>query len=55
MTGFQIAGEMLGLEGIVTVRHMGSAIALEDSEVCAMPYASLAELAHEMPAMQHPA
>ncbi|MDZ7867142.1 helix-turn-helix domain-containing protein [Acidovorax sp.] len=52
VTGFQMAGEMLGLDGIVTERHMGSAVALEDSEVCAIPYARLAELSRELPVMQ---
>ncbi|CAN7608190.1 MULTISPECIES: helix-turn-helix domain-containing protein [unclassified Acidovorax] len=52
VTGFQMAGEMLGLDGIVTERHMGSAVALEDSEVCAIPYTRLAELSRELPAMQ---
>lgn len=52
VTGFQMAGEMLGLDGIVTERHMGNAVALEDSEVCAIPYARLAELSRELPAMQ---
>lgn len=52
VTGFQMAGEMLGLDGIVTERHMGSAVALEDSEVCAIPFTRLAELSRELPAMQ---
>ncbi len=52
VTGFQMAGEMLGLDGIVTERHMGNAVALEDSEVCAIPYARLAELSRELPAIQ---
>lgn len=52
VTGFQMAGEMLGLDGIVTERHMGNAVALEDSEVCAIPYARLAELSRELPVMQ---
>jgi CRP/FNR family transcriptional regulator, anaerobic regulatory protein len=38
ITGFQITGEFLGLEGIVTGKHTIDAIALEDSVVCAIPF-----------------
>ena len=37
MTGFQMAAELMGLDGIVNERHSCDAIALEDSEVCVMP------------------
>lgn len=40
VTGFQMAGEMLGLDGIGHFRHATSAIALEDSEVLAIPFAA---------------
>jgi CRP/FNR family transcriptional regulator len=39
--GFQMAGEVLGLDGIGTDRHTADAIALEDSEVCVIPYTRL--------------
>lgn len=52
VTGFQMAGEILGLSGIVTERHVGDAVALEDSEVCAIPYDRLAALSREFPTMQ---
>ncbi len=39
--GFQMAGELLGMDGIGTDRHTADAIALEDSEVCVIPYARL--------------
>ena len=38
VTGFQMAGELLGLDGISTEHHTCNAIALEDSEVCAIPF-----------------
>jgi CRP-like cAMP-binding protein len=37
VTGFQMTGELLGLDGISSETHTCNAIALEDSEVCAIP------------------
>jgi CRP/FNR family transcriptional regulator len=53
VTGFQMAGETLGLDGIVTERHHGDAVALEDTEVCAIHFAKLEALTREIPAVQH--
>jgi len=53
VTGFHISGEMLGLEAISTGRHGYGAIALEDSEVCAIPFAALEKMAAVVPALQH--
>jgi len=44
VTGFQMAGELLGLDGIGSERHACDAVALEDSQVCQIPYARLEEL-----------
>ena len=52
VTGFQMGGELLGLDGISTDRHPCDAIALEDSEVCVIPFARLEELSREAPALQ---
>jgi CRP/FNR family transcriptional regulator len=41
VTGFHMAGEILGLDGIGTGTHSADVIALEDSEVCVIPYARL--------------
>ncbi|GAB3652429.1 fumarate/nitrate reduction transcriptional regulator Fnr [Ramlibacter alkalitolerans] len=49
VTGFQIAGELLGLDGLASGKHASSAIALEDTEICAIPYAHLTELATVSP------
>jgi CRP/FNR family transcriptional regulator len=43
VTGFHMAGEVLGLDGIGTGCHTADLIALEDSEVCVIPYAHLEE------------
>ena len=52
ITGFQMSGEILGMEGIGQTRHKCSAIALEDSEVCEIPYSRLETLLSEMPSLQ---
>lgn len=52
VTGFQIAGEIVGLDGLSTNRHACDAIALEDAEVCVIPYSRLAELSQKIPALQ---
>jgi CRP/FNR family transcriptional regulator, anaerobic regulatory protein len=43
VTGFHMAGEVLGLDGIGTGSHTADVIALEDSEVCVIPYSHLEE------------
>jgi CRP/FNR family transcriptional regulator, anaerobic regulatory protein len=52
ITGFQMSGEILGMEGIGQTRHKCSAIALEDSEVCEIPYLRLETLLGEIPSLQ---
>lgn len=49
ITGFQMPGELLALDAIGTGRHPCSAVALEDSEVCEIPFAKLEELFGEVP------
>lgn len=53
VTGFQMAGEIIGLDGIVNEHHSCDAVALEDSEVCVMPFERIGELAREIDALQH--
>ena len=52
VTGFQMAGEILGMDGISTDRHVCNATALEDSEVCLMPYDQLEELSRHIKSLQ---
>ena len=52
VTGFQMAGEVVGLDGIVNDQHTCNAVALEDAEVCVMPFERLEELSREVNAMQ---
>jgi CRP/FNR family transcriptional regulator len=53
VTGFQMAGELLGLDGISHDRHNCDAIALEDSQVCVIPFAQLETLSRDFVALQH--
>jgi CRP/FNR family transcriptional regulator len=52
VTGFQMAGEVIGLDGIVNDQHTCNAVALEDAEVCVMPFDRLEELSREVTALQ---
>jgi CRP/FNR family transcriptional regulator len=52
VTGFQMAGELLGLDGISTDRHSCDAVALEDSQVCVIPYGQLEYLSREFTDLQ---
>lgn len=52
VTGFQMAGELIGLDGISAEIHTCNSIALEDAEVCAIPFAELESLAMKVPALQ---
>ena len=52
VTGFQMAGELLGLDGISVDRHSCDAVALEDSQVCLIPYSRLAEVERQVPELQ---
>ena len=53
VTGFQMAGEIIGLDGIVNDHHTCDAVALEDAEVCVMPFDRVGELSREIGALQH--
>jgi CRP/FNR family transcriptional regulator, anaerobic regulatory protein len=53
VTGFHMAGELMGLDGIGTERHTCDSVALEDSEVCVIPFERLEGLSREMEALQH--
>jgi CRP/FNR family transcriptional regulator len=52
VTGFQMAGELLGLDGISAERHTCDAIALEDSEVCVIGYSRLEEVSRDVAGLQ---
>ncbi len=52
VTGFQMAGEIIGMDGIVSDHHNCNAVALEDAEVCVMPFADVEDLSRELPGLQ---
>jgi CRP/FNR family transcriptional regulator len=52
ITGCHIAGEVVGLDGISNNRHACQAVALEDSEVCVLPFNQLDELARDLPLLR---
>ena len=51
VTGFQMAGEVIGLDGIVNDHHTCDAVALEDAEVCVMPFDRIEEISREVNAL----
>ena len=52
VTGFQMAGELMGIDGIGAERHTCDAVALEDSVVCVIPYTRLQALSQQFEALQ---
>ena len=52
VTGFSMSGEIVGLDGISNGRHACTTVALEDTEVCAIPYIRIDEIATEVPALR---
>ena len=53
VTGFQMTGEIIGLDGIVNDHHSCDAVALEDAEVCVMPFDQVEQLSREFTTLQH--
>jgi CRP/FNR family transcriptional regulator len=51
ITGFQMAGELLGMDAISAERHQCDAVALEDSEVCEIPFTRLEDLFGQVPTL----
>jgi CRP/FNR family transcriptional regulator len=47
-----MAGEILGLDGISTDRHVCNAVALEDSDVCMIPFDRLEDLSRKVEPLQ---
>lgn len=53
VTGFHMMGELLGLDAISTDAHTCDAVALEDSEVCEVPFTKLEEISRVIPSLMH--
>ena len=52
VTGFQMAGELLGLDGIGGEQHTCNAVALEDSDVCVIPFGKLEDASRAIEGLQ---
>lgn len=52
VTGFQMTGEIIGLDAISTDIHACEAVAMENSVVCELPYSKLEVLSREIPKLQ---
>jgi CRP/FNR family transcriptional regulator len=53
VVGYHIAGEILGSDGIDAGVHACEAVALEDTDVCALPFQKMEELACKYVSFQH--
>lgn len=53
VTGFYMPGELLGMDAISDDIHSCDAMALEDSELCEIPFTDLERLSRDIPALQH--
>ncbi len=53
VTGFHMLGDMLGLDGISSDVHSCTAIALEDSEACVMPFDRIEDYSRTLRSLQH--
>jgi CRP/FNR family transcriptional regulator len=52
VTGFQLTGDFLGLDGVGSGHHNCDAIALEESKVCIIPFHLLEAMCSEVKAVQ---
>jgi len=53
IAGYHMLGDVIGLDGIAGNHHGCEAVALEDTEVCVMPFGQLEELARAIVPLQH--
>lgn len=49
ITGFYLAGDFLGIDGIEHQKHMYSAMALETSSYCVLPFPEIGNLCQKIP------
>ena len=52
VTGFSMSGELIWMDGICSHAHSCDAVALEDSEVCEVPFTHVEELGQKIPSIQ---
>ena len=51
--GFHMPGDILGIDGIGGDRYECNAVALEDSDVCVIPFSRLEEISRDVRSLQH--
>ena len=47
VTGLHMPGDMLGMDGLASSRHVSDAIALDNTEICVVPYERLETLSQQ--------
>lgn len=52
VTGFYLPGEVIGMDGLATNVYSNSAVALETSAVCEIPFSQLEHLSIQLPNLQ---
>lgn len=52
VTGFYFPGEIFGMDGIGNNRYKSSAVALETSAVCEIPFGAMEDLSLKLPSLQ---
>jgi len=52
VAGYHMTGDIIGLDGIASGQHCGDAIALEDTELCVLPFTRLEDLARQVGSLQ---
>ena len=53
ISGFHLPGELIGFDAISSEKHVCGAVALDEGEICDIPFYKLEELFHEIPTLQH--
>src|SRR5690606_8899478 len=53
ITGFHLPGEVVGLDGMLEGKHVSTALAMEDSEVCVIRLSQIDQVASHLPSLQH--
>jgi len=52
VAGYHIPGEIIGTDGIATAHHVCAAVAVIETEICAIPFERLEALAQSIPGLQ---
>ena len=53
VTGFPMAGDLVGMDAMGSDTHTENVVALDTGEACILPYARLREVASRFPGLQH--